>query len=458
MSLSTAPQLADLEPSFVGSRTYATRRRFMRLDAGVLLSLMICLLTLIPASLILPGMTDVGRPALVVALLMWFWWIAAKLNPNLVMVGPNPIRFAVLAYVVAMLVSYAVGFLRGLSVMEANGADRALLMMLAFTGVILIMADGLPNWERLNGVLRVFVWCSAFMAVVAMFQAVLKLDVTQYLMVPGLQPKGYMPDFETRGAAIRVASTTGHYIEMSACMAVALPLAIHFARFSVEKWRRRLFLVAALLVAAAIPLTISRTGVVAAGIALAAMLPVWGWRMRYNIFAMGVGLMGVLMVAKPGLLGTIRDLFTGANEDTSIQARTDRYGMVGHYFAQRPWLGRGTGTWIPPQYQILDNQWLTLALNGGILGVAALAALHVTAITLTVMAWRRSGSEEQRHLCAALISAQLGALFVAAFFDSLSFSTYATVISLMIGACATVWRFTHPSHEVRTSRSRGLGD
>jgi len=453
VSLGTT-RLADLEPSFVGSRTYATRRRFTRIDAGVLLSLMICLLMLMPATLILPGMTDIGRPALVVALLMWFWWIATRLNPHLVMVGPNPIRFAVLAYAVSILVSYAVGFLRGLTVMEANGADRAVLSMLCFTGVILVTADGLPNWERLNGVLRVFVWCSTGMALIGLLQAILKIDVTQYLMVPGLQPKGYVPSFETRGASVRVASTTSHFIEFSAVMAVALPLAIHVARFSAELWHRRAALLAALVIAAAIPVTISRTGVAAAAVAALFMLPVWSWRMRYNVLALAVGLMAVLMVAKPGLLGTIRDLFTGANQDTSVQARTERYGMVGYYFAQRPWLGRGTGTWIPPQYQILDNEWLTLALDNGLVGVAALALLHITAITLTVLAWRRANGEEARHLCAALVAAQVGAMLVAAFFDSLSFSTYATVVSLMIGASAAVWRFTHPSHQVRTSTTR----
>lgn len=455
MTLGTTPQLADLEPSFVGSRTYATRRRFMLVDASTLLSLMICLLTLIPATLILPGMTDIGRPGLVIALLLWCWWIATRVHPQLVMVGPNPIRFAVLAYFVSMLISYAVGFLRGLTVMEANGADRAVLAMLAFTGVILVTADGPSNWERLNAVLRVFVLCSAAMAFIGMLQAILKIDVTQYMMIPGLQPKGYIPSFETRGASIRVASTTSHYIELSAIMAVALPLAIHFARFAAEAGRRRAMLVSALLIAAAIPLTISRTGVVAAAIAIICMLPVWNWRMRYNILGLGVSLMAVLMVAKPGLLGTIRDLFTGANEDTSVQARTERYGLVGHFFAQRPWLGRGTGTWIPPQYQILDNEWLTIALSNGLLGVAALASLHITAISLTVLAWRRAGGEEQRHLCAALVAAQIGAILVAAFFDSLSFSTYATVVAFTIGLCGTVWRFTHPSAQVRTSATRG---
>jgi polysaccharide biosynthesis protein PslJ len=46
---------------------------------------------------------------------------------------------------------------------------------------------------------------------------------------------------------------------------------------------------------------------------------------------------------------------------------------------------------------------------------------------------------------------------VAATFDSLSFTTFATTIALMIGLCGTVWRFTHPARTVRTSHARGVG-
>ena len=54
------------------------------------------------------------------------------------------------------------------------------------------------------------------------------------------------------------------------------------------------------------------------------MLPVWNWRQRYNFLGMTIALAGVLMVVKPGLLGTVRDLFTKADQDTSVTARTGR--------------------------------------------------------------------------------------------------------------------------------------
>ncbi|MEV6495419.1 O-antigen ligase family protein, partial [Actinoplanes sp. NPDC051633] len=364
----------------------------------------------------------------------------------------------VLIYMVTLLMSYAVGYWRGLTSMEANGADRAILAALAFTGVILTAADGIPNWDRLRGVLRVLVWCAAIVGFIGLVQFVFWLDVTEYVQIPGLTSNGVVPGFEQRGGAIRVASTTTHYIEFSTVMAMTLPFAIHFARFAPERRARQLFIIASLLIAAAIPATVSRTGFVAVALAFVVLIPVWGWRMRFNMAVIGTFIVAGLMVIKPSLTNTLVELFANAGKDTSITARTKRYEMVGYYFSQRPWFGRGTGTWISPQYQFLDNQWLATALSNGLVGVAALALLHFAAITLAVISLRRSASTEDRHLCAALIATQLIALVVAAFFDSLSFSTYAMVVALMVGLTGAVWRLTHPARLVRTTVSRRFSD
>jgi O-antigen ligase len=438
----------DLEPSLLADGTYVSRRRFTRIDVAAVLSIMLVLLDALPSRLVIPNLTAVGRPALVVALLLFCWWLIVRLNPRLVTVGRQPMRWIVLFYVTSSLLSYAVGFLRGLTSMEANGADRALLAVAEFAGVILVIADGVPNWDRLNSVLRVWIWSSSFMALVGLLQFALKIDLTRYMLIPGLQLQAGLAGFEERGEGglLRVASTTTHYIEFSAVMAMALPFAIHLARFDTDVRRRRRFIIAALLIASAIPVTLSRTGIVALAAEMAIMLPIWQWRMRYNVLAFTVGLMAMLMVVKPGLLGTIKSLFTGASSDPSVTGRTERYGLVGHFFAQRPWLGRGTGTWIPPMYQILDNQWLGTLLATGLVGGAALAALHVGGISLaSVSLYRSKGQPEVRHLCTALIATQVSAIIIEGTFDALAFTTYATTLSLLLGVSAAVWRFTHPA-------------
>jgi len=85
----TAPALTahpvDLEPSMVDYRTYASRRRLTKLDAASVFGITICLLTLIPARLTVPTLTALGRPALIMAMGMFVWWLLVRLDPWLAM-------------------------------------------------------------------------------------------------------------------------------------------------------------------------------------------------------------------------------------------------------------------------------------------------------------------------------------------------------------------------------------
>jgi polysaccharide biosynthesis protein PslJ len=450
----------DLEPSLLGYRTYGTRRRLARIDAAGLLSVMVCLLYALPATLIVPGLTFAGRPALLIAFVLWCWWLLARINPRLVMVGPQPMRWAVLGFLIASLLAYLAGELRGLPQVEANALDFTMILTLEFLGVILIAADGIPNWGRLVGVVRVYVWSGGFMAIVGIIQATTAINIVEYFQIPGLEFKSEIADFQMRGdgGLFRVASTATHYIEFSTVMAMAVPFAIHFARFGPTKRTRYVAGFIALLMAAAIPMAVSRTGVLALLVAILVMLvSAWNWRTRYNVLAVGVGLGAALMVVRPGLLGTLRSMFSIMGNDPSITGRTDDYEFVGLWFSQRPWLGRGPGTLLPDLYIILDNQWLYTLVTAGLVGVAAFAALHVTGITLATIALKRSTRPEDRHLCAAILSIPVVSLVVSATFDSLGFTTFSFTLALAFGLSGAVWRLTHPQRTVRTSSVRWLG-
>jgi hypothetical protein len=440
----------DLEPALVGHQTYLTRRRLPRADAAFVFALMIVLLTLIPAPLILPNTSaDIGRPAVVLCMLMCFWWVASRAHPRLVMVGPQPVRWVVLVYLLAQLTSYAVGYWRGLTGMETGAADRYMLTVAAFLGAILMAADGLSNWNRLRLVLRAFVWCSACMSVIGLMQEVLPINVVEYVNVPGLHAVNVIP-LQERGAGLRVASTTTHYLELSGTLSLAFPIALHLAAFARTAKQRRRYTFATILIAVGVLETISRSGIVGIVIALAILMPLWTWRKRYNTVVLGVAMFGALSAVTPSLARTFFNIFADANNDPSITSRTSRYDLVGYFFSQRPWFGRGAGTWVPPMYQYLDNQWMRTSLENGLIGVAALAALHLTALVLAAVACRRATTAEDRHLCLALASIQVIAMFTAYTFDVLAYSTYTTMLGVMIGLCGTIWRFTHPTRTIRT--------
>jgi polysaccharide biosynthesis protein PslJ len=456
-AITTDPvRLVDFEPSLVTQRVYETRRRRMILDVSALLMLMLCLLYLIPEGLILPNLNVVGRPALLIALLLFTWWVLARLSPWLSVIGPQPLRWFALIYLITLLLSYLAGMLRGLNPKESNGEDTALLAAAQILGVMLASADGIRNWERLNAVLRTLVWCAGVMAVVGILQSALHTDVTIHFHLPGLQLVG-AADLENRGTGqFRVASFTLHFIEFGALMAMAVPYAIHYARFATKPYQRRLALAVALLCAGAVPMSISRTGVLCLVIALVVMVPMWPWRLRYHAFLALVALVGCLMMIKPGLIGTVKSMFTGASTDPSVTGRTSRYSLIGDWFHQRPWLGRGPFSVVPGINGgiVFDNEWLYLVVTVGIIGTAAVALLHISGIVLASISFRRSREAEVRHLCAAFISTQLICILAEGTFDAFYFTTFTSTMALLLGCTGAVWRFTHPQRTVRTSSVR----
>jgi len=444
----------DLVPSLIEQRTYTTRRRRHLLDAGAVLCLTAALAILIPAHLLLPGLTGIGRPAIVFGALLAFGWMVAKLHPRLAVRGPQPLRWAAAMFLTAVMLAYAAGYMRGLPTLEANAADRSMIIYLVYVGIALVCADGLPNRTRLDEVLRALLVLGVVMALLGHLQLI-GLDLVDNIRLPGLVDHREAIDYRERGAGfLQVASTAAHYIEFSTVMMLLVPFAIHAARYSRPRLGRQVATGAALIIAATIPVTLSRTGFVGLAISLMVMWWFWNWRIRFNVGLLAMATAAGLMVLRPGLLGTVRGLITYASSDPSVQGRTEDYGPAFEYIAERPLFGRGPGTFIPSLYRFIDNDWLIHLITVGIVGTVAYAAWHITAISLAVIAYRRCERDEDRHLCAALITAQVAAMAVAFLFDALAFTTHTTVLAILTGATGAMWRFTHPNRQVRSAGTR----
>lgn len=454
MTLVNDPYLPDLEPGHLRGPTYASRRRRDLMDLGALVGLVILALFLFPSALIIPQLSTTGRPALILGLLLTVVWAATKLHPQLSMRGPQPLRWVVGLWMVALLISYAAGQARGLTTLEANGSDRTMLYYLVFGGIALACADGILSRKRLDDIVRILVWAATVMALIGFVQAALEFDFTQYMTLPGFMLHYDTAGLEARGGFSRVASTAGHYIELSVVMAVTLPFAIHVARFGSTPLVRQIATGSALLIAAAVPLTLSRTGMISLLVMCVAMLPAWPWRARLNLLGAGAALIALAIVGRPGFIGTLRGLFTNWGEDDSIQGRTERYDIVLAYFRERPWIGRGPGTFAPEQYLVLDNQWLVTLIEGGVLGVAGLVLVHAGGIWLAATALRRASVPADRHLAACLITVQVSAVIGAGTFDSFWFTTFSTTVAICLGLAGALWRLTHPARQVRTTAAR----
>ena len=135
-------------------------------DAVWVLSLYLILLMMIPSELVVGPFGAAGRPAVLLAAALLAWYLLAKQHPLAGMErGRQPARIAAAAFACSVLASYVSASMGAMSVAQLNAANRGLIMLAGWLGVMLIAADGITDAGRLATLIRRMVLCAAVMAV-----------------------------------------------------------------------------------------------------------------------------------------------------------------------------------------------------------------------------------------------------------------------------------------------------
>ncbi|MDQ3932797.1 MAG: O-antigen ligase family protein [Actinomycetota bacterium] len=409
------------------------------LDAVTVLSVYLGLLLLIPSELIIGSVGFAVTPASLVGLFALIWWIASRLLPGLRgATGLQPIRLAVYALAFSALASYAVAFSRPIAGVEFRAADRGLFQVATAAGLALLAADGIGDLRRLNVLLRRLVLLTSIVAAFGILQFTTGLDIARFLRLPGLVPNGALDFIGSRSDFRRVAGTAAHPIEFGALLAVVLPLAAHYA-FTSDR-RRWVWWLCLMTTVLAIPMSLSRTPFVGLAGAALVLWPTWPPRRRRRALLALPVFAVALKAAVPGLLGTIRSLFTNLSSDPSTQGRTADYALVGRYVARHPVLGQGFRTFLPKRYELLDNQYLLTLMETGIAGLVALLLLLLVPVFILKRARQRTQDPQVRDLAQSLIASMVVFLLAFATFDALSFPMVAGLLFLLLGCGGALWR------------------
>lgn len=416
------------------------------LDATAVLTFLAGLLLLIPATQIVGPLGASGTPAYLVGILLLIWWTAARWVPALgVAYGLQPIRVAMGLFAASLLVTYAMSSaIPRPQALEASAADRGMLKLLAWAGIALVAADGIRSRARLETLIRRIVVLAAVLAAMGLLHFWSGIDVAGMIKVPGLQVNGDLVDIE-RSIFRRPRGTATHPIEFGVILAAVLPLALHVAVGRGRSRRRRDWLCLGLIAVAA-PTTISRSAVVGLLVGFLVLLAGWNRRQRrVALMCLPVFVIG-LRLAIPGLVGTLRSLFTGASSDPSVKGRTEDYAVAADYIGQHPWFGRGFGTFLPELYTTFDNQYLLHIVEAGVVGLAAILLLFAAGWCSARGARLRSTDPGDRHLGQALAAsiASVGVTF--ATFDALSFPMVSGLTFLLLGCAGAAWRLARAEH------------
>jgi polysaccharide biosynthesis protein PslJ len=411
-------------------------------DVTAVLTVFLVTLMAVNARWIVPGAGAIGTPAMVVAFLTaWWWWMARMIPSSDMDRGPSPIRVALFGYMWYLALSWALARLGPLTEIEVNGSNTALLLAFGMTGVALLIMDGVSDRSRLETLLRRTVWGGAAFSVVGILQFGLGLDLVALVSFPGLvRNDDAVQAIALRSGLLRAEGTALHSIEFGVVLAMLLPLALYFATRVSDRRTRRQFAVMSAIIAAGIPLSVSRSGLLAGAAALLVGSIAWTWRERFVGFVAAAGGMIAMGIVVPGLIGTFRALIFGASQDTSITARLERIPLVEERFSQAPWFGSGIGTFSPVEDFLLDNQYFGTLLDTGLIGLVVVFALIAVAILCCLRVLRSSPDEDTRYLASAIMGGIVVLPISMATFDAFFYRIFMGLAFLLIGAAGALWR------------------
>lgn len=414
-----------------------------QVDAVTILSLFIVTLSVLPARFVLGALGAAGTPAGIMAVLCLGWYLAAMITPKTTPIqGRQPVRGVVVFFCCAILATYATTMGRSLPTTELNGADRGLILLMGWSGLALLAADGIGRLDRLEAVRRRLVTGGGFIAFLGIVQFFTALDLATYLALPGLTSNSTGPAVLHRDGFNRPMSTASHPIEFGVVMAILLPLALHGVVHAEPGKRGRRWL-PVILILMALPMTLSRSAILGLLVVGLCLLPIWPtmWRLA-SLLVVSVTMVFV-HAAIPGLLGSITGLVTSFSSDSSTTSRTSAYGAVAQAISQRPWFGRGFGTYDPHIYRFLDNQYMGSLIETGLVGTAALIVVLMSGWFLARSARRATSDPALQHLAQCLAASSMVAFVSFGTFDALSFPMVANLAFLIIGCCGALWRLTH---------------
>lgn len=441
----------------LGAKALATRTGF---DAVSFLTVYAILLYAIPSGLRVTALGSAGSPALLWGVLGFLWWCSERLRHRRALTWDlSPAAVAMFAFALAAALSYIVAMTRGVPEVEGNTADTGIIRVAAWAGVLLVASDGIADWSRFLALLRRLVLLAGLLGALGLAQFVTGEPLIDWISLPGLSSDGSI-NIQGRSGFTRPAGTAVHPLEFGVVMCMVLPIALTLALHEAKRsWTSR-WVPVAMIVGSSV-LSVSRSALIGLAAGILVLAPTWPTRVRRGALIASIGVGVLVFVAVPGMVGTIRGLFLGIGEDDSTTSRTATYGLAFSIAGRFPVLGKGLGTFVPA-YQILDNAFLLLLIELGLVGSITFLGMLTVGFLGGSRGRQHHPVGRRRDLGQALIASVVAGSLLFLFFDGLSFSMAAGTLFLFLGLCGAYWRLsTAPNADpmsLPASDGAGTGD
>jgi hypothetical protein len=374
-------------------------------------------------------------PAYLLALLAGICWLLGKAL-RLTGSGALPVRLAIGGVLLTQVVGYLV-----LLEHQSPGPQpdtSPLLVPAILAGLGLFVLDTVHSGAELERLVRWLVIAGAIGAGCAVLGVVGHVDIAA-ITPPGLKATPELVQPIPRDGITRAQGTAAHPLELAAVMTVLFPLAVHCffaARERGSRWWP--WLIPPALIGAAGALSISRSFFVGLGVEFV-ILALY-WPLRRTAIVLGCGALGVLalLFTKGGVVGFFVKLFTQGSGDDSLLHRTLARQAAYALINAHPLVGMGLGSYDTTRYPILDNQYLGLLVETGIVGLIGFLCYLGTA------AWGAfARGSTHRDLGAALGAGIVAYAVINLILDTGGFLQISALAAILVGLTGALHRIRH---------------
>jgi putative inorganic carbon (HCO3(-)) transporter len=332
------------------------------------LLVIVVLLLCLRQSYIVPS-TGLGlSPAYLLSLFAGVWWLLAK-TLRLPGLGADglPIRFAIGVQLLTQLVGYVV--LLEHPNATVNTHQVSVLTPVILAGLAIFVADTVQTPAELDRVVRWLVIAGSFGALLAVVGTVAHVDLAA-VTPPGLRSEPQLSAPIPRAGVDRAQGTAAHPLELAAVMTVLFPLALYCvvsAQYRGRSWWPWLGML--LVIVAAGGLSVSRSFFVGVGVSVLVLAMVWPLRRIGMVLLAGGLALVVLLIGDTRAISSLVTLFLQGSADDSLQHRGFALTFVMNLISHHPWFGMGWGSYDTSRYPVLDDQYLGVLAETGIVGL-----------------------------------------------------------------------------------------
>jgi polysaccharide biosynthesis protein PslJ len=424
-----------------------------------LLALFCLVFTTLPSYLVSPALfSSIASPARVIA--VGFFFLTALgfvLLRRATPLSVNPGVILIVVYLLILIAVWGIGLSHlGTAFQEANKRN-AIFASLAPVGIALYTLHRVETIKHRSLILGCLIIGVTYSGVVGLVQHTTQINLADLLQPPGLYKRetvGQISKLYERAGATRGYGTFVHPIPFAVSCASVVPLALHFARYATSRNIQVLATIATGILLLAVPAAVARSGLIALAVALLVYARTFTLRQLGTAVVVFALVSVAYVVAAPTTAHALFQTIVNSGDDPSVLERVLQYARIGNIFNEHPFFGTGLGSITLADYGPIDNQWLVVMAEGGILGFVALAVLVIGGIFGITAALRRTTTTRERDQVHAMAATFLAILVTSTTFHLLGFDQTMFLFFLLF---ALLWSNCTEQRGVNVPMSDSLG-